>query len=47
MRYVCLLALILPALSAQDGAAIYKERCASCHDVPGGASSATELASRP
>src|SRR5580700_4954536 len=36
MRYVCLLALILPALSAQDdaGAAIYKERCASCHDVP-------------
>src|SRR5580704_9447516 len=35
MRYVCLLALLLPALSsAQDGAAIYKERCASCHDTP-------------
>ena len=35
MRYVCLLALLLPALSsAQDGAAIYKERCASCHDNP-------------
>ena len=34
MRYVCLLALILPVLSAQDGAAIYKERCASCHDAP-------------
>ena len=35
MRYVCLFALILPALSsAQDGAAIYKERCASCHDTP-------------
>ena len=41
MRYVCLLVSILvwillvlffPAtLDAQDGAAIYKERCASCH----------------
>jgi polyvinyl alcohol dehydrogenase (cytochrome) len=37
MRYVCLFALIVPALlSAQDGAAIYKERCASCHDMPEG-----------
>ena len=34
MRYVCLFALIHLALSAQDGAAIYKERCASCHDMP-------------
>src|SRR5579863_4602249 len=34
MRYVCLLALITPALYAQDGAALYKERCASCHDAP-------------
>ena len=34
MRYVCLLVLTLPVLSAQDGAAIYKERCASCHDAP-------------
>ncbi|HEY7338579.1 MAG TPA: PQQ-binding-like beta-propeller repeat protein [Bryobacteraceae bacterium] len=34
MRYVCLLVLTLPVLSAQDGAAIYKERCASCHDMP-------------
>src|SRR5579883_252215 len=34
MRYVCLLVLMLPVLSAQDGAAIYKERCASCHDAP-------------
>lgn len=34
MRSVCLFALMLPALSAQDGAAIYKERCASCHDMP-------------
>jgi cytochrome c1 len=34
MRYICLFALILPPLSAQDGAAIYKERCASCHDMP-------------
>src|SRR5262249_540865 len=41
MRYVCLLALIIlvlssQVLSAQDGAAIYKERCASCHDAPDG-----------
>ena len=35
MRYVCLFVLTLsPALHAQDGAAIYKERCASCHDAP-------------
>ena len=32
MRYVCLFALITSTLCAQDGAAIYKERCASCHD---------------
>ena len=31
-----LLALMVPMLSAQDGAAIYKERCASCHDAPEG-----------
>ena len=32
MRYVCLLTFILPVtLAAQDGAAIYKERRASCH----------------
>ena len=36
MRYICLLALMLPPLSAQDGAAIYKERCAACHDAPKG-----------
>jgi polyvinyl alcohol dehydrogenase (cytochrome) len=41
MRYVCLLALTLLVVStqvlfAQDGAAIYKERCASCHDMPEG-----------
>lgn len=34
MRYVCLFFLGLPLLSAQDGAAIYKERCAVCHDMP-------------
>src|SRR5215469_10407748 len=34
MRRVCLFALMLPHLSAQDGAAIYKERCAMCHDAP-------------
>ena len=41
MRYVCLLAVItlvlsVPVVSAQDGAAIYKERCASCHDMAEG-----------
>src|SRR5262245_66417117 len=41
MRYLCLLAVIIlvlstQVLSAQDGAAIYKERCASCHDMPEG-----------
>jgi|SRR5271170_2067834 len=40
MRYVCRFAVFLPLLSgqallsAQDGAAIYKDRCASCHDMP-------------
>ncbi len=34
MRYVCLFVLMMPILSAQDGAAIYKERCAQCHDMP-------------
>ena len=39
MRYVCLPALIVmflttPLLFAQEGAAIYKEKCASCHDMP-------------
>ncbi len=34
MRYAFLFALMMPVLSAQDGAAIYKERCASCHDMP-------------
>lgn len=34
MRYVCLFVLMLPVLSARDGAAIYKERCAKCHDMP-------------
>jgi polyvinyl alcohol dehydrogenase (cytochrome) len=41
MRNACLpmvmiLALSAQVLSAQDGAAIYKERCASCHDAPEG-----------
>jgi polyvinyl alcohol dehydrogenase (cytochrome) len=41
MRDVRLSAVVLavlgvPVLSAQDGAAIYKERCASCHDQPEG-----------
>src|SRR5258708_1901048 len=34
MRYICLLALMLSPLSAQDGSAVYKERCAGCHDAP-------------
>ncbi len=33
MRYAFLLAVILPVLSAQDETAIYKERCAKCHDM--------------
>src|ERR1051325_6290994 len=41
MRLACLLAVTVSVLSpgmlsAQDGAAIYKERCASCHDMPEG-----------
>lgn len=42
MRYVCLLAMSITVgslaadLFGQDGAAIYKERCASCHDAPAG-----------
>src|SRR5678815_4016167 len=41
MRYLCLFAVIVmvlstQVLSAQDGAAIYKERCAACHDAPEG-----------
>src|SRR4030095_1453093 len=45
MRYMCLLALSILGLStqvlyAQDGAAIYKERCASCHDAPQGRAAA-------
>jgi polyvinyl alcohol dehydrogenase (cytochrome) len=40
MRYVCLVFTIpasqCPLLFAQDGGAIYKARCASCHDAPEG-----------
>jgi polyvinyl alcohol dehydrogenase (cytochrome) len=41
MRHTCFLIVMILALSArvlfaQDGAAIYKERCASCHDAPEG-----------
>jgi polyvinyl alcohol dehydrogenase (cytochrome) len=36
MRYVCLFVLTMPVLFAQDGATLYKERCASCHDAPQG-----------
>ncbi|MGA9883191.1 MAG: PQQ-binding-like beta-propeller repeat protein [Candidatus Acidiferrales bacterium] len=34
MRYACLLAVLLTSVSAraQDGAAVYKAHCASCHD---------------
>ena len=32
MRYVCLFVLMTSMLCAQDGAAIYKERCESCHN---------------
>src|SRR6185437_1534969 len=37
MRLACLLLLMLTRLlQAQDGAALYRERCASCHDSPTG-----------
>jgi polyvinyl alcohol dehydrogenase (cytochrome) len=37
MRYACLLILMLTGpLRAQDGAALYQGRCASCHDAPSG-----------
>jgi polyvinyl alcohol dehydrogenase (cytochrome) len=36
MRYVCLLAFTASLLAAQEGASIYKERCAACHDAPAG-----------
>ncbi|HLH42435.1 MAG TPA: PQQ-binding-like beta-propeller repeat protein [Bryobacteraceae bacterium] len=37
MRSVCLLILTGIALShAQDGAALYRQRCSSCHDAPAG-----------
>ncbi len=36
-RYACPLILAIAGLlEAQDGAALYKERCASCHDSPQG-----------
>ncbi|MGH9655818.1 MAG: c-type cytochrome, partial [Bryobacteraceae bacterium] len=34
MRYFCLIFLLAQLLRAQDGAAIYKQRCAACHDNP-------------
>lgn len=36
LRNLCLLALSVCAGWAQDGAAIYKKRCAGCHDTPVG-----------
>jgi len=37
MRYSCLLIVTTTGLlQAQDGAALYKQRCASCHDSPEG-----------
>ena len=32
IRYVCLFAAAALTLHAQDGAKIYNQRCASCHD---------------
>src|SRR5690242_849188 len=34
MRYVCVFALLLVAITAkaQNGETVYKDRCASCHD---------------
>ena len=36
LRNLCLLVLGVCAALAQDGAAIYKKRCAGCHDAPAG-----------
>jgi len=43
MRYMRLLTVMIPLLSfsarrgqAQDGGALYKERCAGCHGAPAG-----------
>jgi polyvinyl alcohol dehydrogenase (cytochrome) len=37
MRFLFVIVLTFPALlSAQNGADIYKQRCASCHDAPAG-----------
>jgi polyvinyl alcohol dehydrogenase (cytochrome) len=36
MRLLSLLALCACTVFAQDGAAIYKKRCAGCHDAPAG-----------
>src|SRR5579862_3318524 len=36
IRFSCALGLFAASLLAQDGAAIYKERCASCHESPAG-----------
>jgi polyvinyl alcohol dehydrogenase (cytochrome) len=37
MRYACLLVLtMIGPLEAQDGSALYQERCASCHESPTG-----------
>src|SRR5215469_7862000 len=34
MRYLGTLVLLACMLHAQDGAQIYKQRCAACHDAP-------------
>ncbi len=36
MRYIFLFIVFVPILCAQDGAAIYKERCTTCHDATEG-----------
>src|SRR5580704_16902831 len=37
MRHLCLLIITMTGLvEAQDGGALYRERCASCHDSPTG-----------
>ena len=36
MRSIFLLTVFAPILCAQDGAAIYKERCTTCHDATEG-----------
>jgi polyvinyl alcohol dehydrogenase (cytochrome) len=47
MRYVCLLILATTVLlEAQDGAALYQQRCVSCHEPPQGSAPSIDVIKR-